>query len=85
MVGENLEALKRREMLRSVIDKKQISELISTKFETITPETGLSDAVAKMRAFDLYEIAVVDKKKLVGVLSFGSMVKKRAMVAGMKV
>jgi CBS domain-containing protein len=85
MVGENLEALKRREMLRSVIDKKQISELINTKFETITPETALSDAVAKMRASDLYEIPVVDKKKLVGVLSFGSMVKKRAMVAGMKV
>ncbi len=38
-----------------------------------------------MRASDLYEIPVVDKKKLVGVLSFGSMVKKRAMVAGMKV
>ncbi|HEY3419942.1 MAG TPA: CBS domain-containing protein [Methanomassiliicoccales archaeon] len=85
MVGENLEALKRREMLRSVIDKKQISELINTKFETITPETALSDAVAKMRAADLYEIPVVEKKKLVGVLSFGSMVKKRAMVAGMKV
>jgi CBS domain-containing protein len=85
MVGENLEALKRREMLRSVIDKKHISELINTKFETITPETALSDAVAKMRAADLYEIPVVDKKKLVGVLSFGSMVKKRAMVAGMKV
>ncbi len=85
MVGENLEALKRREMLRSVIDKKQISELINTKFETITPETGLSDAVAKMRASNLYEIPVVNKKKLVGVLSFGSMVKKRAMVAGMKV
>jgi len=85
MVGENLEALKRREMLRSVIDKKQISELINTKFETITPETALSDAVAKMRASNLYEIPVVNKKKLVGVLSFGSMVKKRAMVAGMKV
>ena len=85
MVGENLEALKRREMLRSVIDKKQISELINTKFETITPETALSDAVAKMRAANLYEIPVVNKKKLVGVLSFGSMVKKRAMVAGMKV
>jgi CBS domain-containing protein len=85
MVGENLEALKRREMLRSVIDKKQVSELLNTKFETITPETALSDAVAKMRAADLYEIPVVDKKKLVGVLSFGSMVKKRAMVAGMKV
>jgi CBS domain-containing protein len=85
MVGENLEALKRREMLRSVIDKKQISELINTKFETIDPETSLSDAVAKMRASDLYEIPVVVKKKLVGVLSFGSMVKKRAMVAGMKV
>jgi CBS domain-containing protein len=85
MVGENLEALKRREMLRSVIDKKHVSELLNTKFETITPETALSDAVAKMRAADLYEIPVVEKKKLVGVLSFGSMVKKRAMVAGMKV
>ena len=40
MVGENLEALKRREMLRSVIDKKQVSELINTNFDTIKPETG---------------------------------------------
>ncbi len=80
-----MEALKRREMLRSVIDSKQISELINTKFETIDPETSLSDAVAKMRASDLYEIPVVEKKKLVGVLSFSSMIKKRTMVVGMKV
>ncbi len=85
MVGENLEALKRREMLRSVIDTKQISELINKKFETIDPETSLSEAVAKMRANDLYEIPVVQKKKLVGVLSFGSILKKRTMVVGMKV
>ena len=38
-----------------------------------------------MKVADLYEIPVVEKKKLVGVLSFGSMVKKRAMVVGMKV
>jgi CBS domain-containing protein len=37
-----------------------------------------------MRAEDIHEIPVLEKKKLAGVVSFGSIIRRKNMVAGMK-
>ncbi|QLH75509.1 MAG: CBS domain-containing protein [Methanomassiliicoccales archaeon] len=84
MVGDNIEAIKRREMLRSEIDANSIADLMSTDFETVGPDTPLSDVVAKMRAKNLHEIPVVNGKKLLGVVSFGSIIRKKTAVIGQK-
>ncbi|OPY31125.1 MAG: inosine 5'-monophosphate dehydrogenase [Methanomassiliicoccales archaeon PtaU1.Bin124] len=84
MVGDNIEAIKRREMLRSEIDKNNLEDLMSTKFSTVDPEMGLSDVVAKMRAENLHEIPVVNGKKLLGVVSFGTIIRKKNTVIGQK-
>jgi CBS domain-containing protein len=84
MVGENVEAMKRREMLRSRIDSNSLEDLVDTDFVTVDPEMALSDVVAKMKSADLHEIPVMDKKKLLGVVSYGTMIRKRNMVVGMK-
>ncbi len=64
MVGDNIEALKRKEILRSEIDANKLEDLMTTKFATIDPEMALSDVVAKMKKEKLHEIPVVDGKKL---------------------
>jgi len=84
MVGDNIEAIKRREMLRSEIDKNNLGDIMSTKFTTVDPEMALSDVVAKMRAENLHEIPVVNGKKLLGVVSFGTIIRKKNSVIGQK-
>lgn len=84
MVGENVEAMKRREMLRSRIDATELETLVDTEYVFAEPEDAFSDVVAKMRAAELHEIPVMDKKKLIGLVSYGTIIRKRAMVSGMK-
>jgi len=84
MIGESIEGLKKRELLRSQIDSNKVGDLMRTKFETVDPEMALSDVVAKMKSSDLQEIPVVDGKKLVGVISYGTVIRKKNLVIGTK-
>ena len=84
MVGESIEGLKRKELLRSQIDANKVGDLMRTKFETVGPETPLSDVVAKMNSSDLHEIPVVDGKKLLGVISYQTIIRRKNLVLGTK-
>jgi len=85
MMGENIEAVKKREILGSKIDSMGLENLIENKFETVDPEMGLSDVVARMRAKDLHEMPVTeDGKKLLGVVSYRNIIRRRNLVIGMK-
>lgn len=84
MVGESIEGMKKRELLRSLIDSNNVVDLMKKKFETVDPEMALSDVVAKMKAADLHEIPVVDGKKLLGVVSYGTVIRKKNQVIGTK-
>ena len=84
MTGENIEAMKNREVLRSQIDSIKLETLMETEYKSVDPEMGITDVVALMRAEDLHEIPVTEKKKLAGVISFGSIIRRKNMVAGMK-
>ncbi|HNX48408.1 MAG TPA: CBS domain-containing protein [Methanomassiliicoccales archaeon] len=84
MVGESIEGMKKRELLRSLIDANKVGDLMRKKFETVDPETALSDVVSKMKSSDLHEIPVVDGKKLVGVISYGAVIRKKNLVIGTK-
>jgi CBS domain-containing protein len=85
MLGETVEAVKRREMLRSQIDAFKLDALVEDRFDSVDPEDGLSDVVSKMRPKDLHEIAVMEKgKKLLGVISMRSVIRRKNVVVGMK-
>ncbi|HXZ24278.1 MAG TPA: CBS domain-containing protein [Methanomassiliicoccales archaeon] len=85
MLGETVEAVKRREMLRSQIDAFKLETLVEEKFDSVDPEDGLSDVVSKMRPKDLHEIAVMEKgKRLLGVISMRSVIRRKNVVVGMK-
>jgi CBS domain-containing protein len=84
MVGESIEGLKKRELLRSLIDSNRVEDLMKRKYETADPEMALSDVVAKMRSSDLHEIPVVDGKRFLGVISYGTVIRKKNLVIGTK-
>ncbi len=84
MVGESIEGLKKRELLRSLIDSNYVGDLMKRKFETVDPEMALSDVVAKMKSSDLHEIPVVDGRKLLGVISYSTVIRKKNLVLGTK-
>ena len=85
MKGEGLETMKAREKLRSVIESYKTEDLMARKFETADPETTISDVVARMRATDLHEIPVVtDGNKLMGVISYGSLLKRKNLPVNTK-
>ena len=86
MMGENIEAMKKRELLRSQIDSIGLAGLMDEQFETVDPEMGLTDVVAKMRAKDLHEMPVTENgKKLLGVISYRSIIRRKNLVIGTKV
>lgn len=84
MTGENIEAMKNRELLRSQIDSIKLETLMEKEYSSVDPEMGITDVVAMMRAEDIHEIPVIEKKKLAGVVSFGSIIRRKNMIAGMK-
>ncbi|MEM0449422.1 MAG: CBS domain-containing protein [Methanomassiliicoccales archaeon] len=85
MMGENIEAVKKRELLRSKIDSIGLASLIEKDYESVDPEMTLSDVVAKMRAKDLHEVPVIDgSRKLLGVISYRNIIRRRNLVIGMK-
>jgi len=84
MVGESIEGFKKRELLRSLIDSNNVGDLMRKDFETVEPEMTLSDVVAKMRSADLHEIPVVERKKLLGVISYGTVIRRKNQVQGTK-
>ncbi len=86
MMGENIEAMKKRELLRSQIDSIGLEGLMDEKFETVDPDMGLTDVVAKMRAKNLHEMPVTENgKKLLGVISYRSIIRRKNLVIGTKV
>ncbi|MDD1765309.1 MAG: CBS domain-containing protein [Methanomassiliicoccales archaeon] len=85
MKGEGLETVKVREQLRSLIESYRIEDLMTTQYEAVDPEMTISDVVARMRALDLHEIPVVeDRNKLAGVVSYGSLLKRKNLPTGTK-
>ena len=85
MMGENIEAMKRKELIGSQIDAIKLEDLMDDKFETVDPEESLTDVVAKLRAKDLHEVAVTeDGKKLLGLVSYRSIIRRKNLVIGTK-
>jgi CBS domain-containing protein len=81
---EELEGIKKREMLRSKIDSKSLSSIMSEEFDTVHVETPLYDILAKMKSQDLHEIPVLDGNGIAGIVSFGTLLKRKTVAVNTK-
>jgi CBS domain-containing protein len=78
MNAQEIAGMKKREQLRSMVEATKLSDLMSKGFEYVSPEEQLSDVLKKMGQLDLHEIPVsLDGKRLMGVVSYGTLLKRR--------
>lgn len=81
---EELKGIKKREMLRSKIDGKNLEKIMSEDFDTVEVDTPLYDILAKMKSQDLHEIPVIEGGKLVGIVSFGTLLRRKTVSVSTK-
>ncbi|WP_026068845.1 CBS domain-containing protein [Methanomassiliicoccus luminyensis] len=85
MNAQELAGMKKREQLRSIIESMTIGDLMSKGFEYVGPDEQLSDVLKKMGALDLHEIPISpDGKRLAGVVSYGTLLKRRNLSTSTK-
>lgn len=78
MNGTEIAGIKKREQLRSMVEATKITDLMSKRFDFVSPEDQLSDVLKKMGQLDLHEMPVsLDGKRLMGVVSYGTLLKRR--------
>ncbi len=82
---KDLEDLKKLSMLRSQIDGISVEEILITEFPTVGSEDRVADALAKMRQSGFQEIPIVDDGIYSGMISYGSILKRRNLVIDTKV
>ncbi|OPY29802.1 MAG: Methylated protein [Methanomassiliicoccales archaeon PtaU1.Bin030] len=78
MNGTEIAGIKKREQIRSMVEATKITDLMSKRFDFVSPEDQLSDVLKKMGQLDLHEMPVsLDGKRLMGVVSYGTLLKRR--------
>ncbi|MCK9322353.1 MAG: CBS domain-containing protein [Candidatus Methanomethylophilaceae archaeon] len=82
---KDLEDLKKISMLRSQIDGITVGEILITDFPSVKSEDKMSDVLSVMRDSGFQEIPIVDEGNYVGMVSYGSILRKRSVTPDTKV
>jgi CBS domain-containing protein len=78
MPAEELVGVNRKERLRTEVDNMSLSGLMGDGFETVAPSDTVNSVLKKMRDLDIHEVPVTaDGKRLLGVVSYGNLLKRR--------
>jgi CBS domain-containing protein/ribosome-associated translation inhibitor RaiA len=82
---KDLQDLKKISILRSQIDGKKIDEILETEFPTVGPEDSIGHALALMRETGYQDVPVVENGNYLGMISYGTVLKKRSIKIDSKV
>ena len=82
---EDLEDLKKLSILRSQLSGITVRDIITSDFPTIGPEDRVSEALSKMRESGFQEIPIVEGGNYVGMISYGSILRKGSATPDTKV
>lgn len=78
MVAEELVGVNKKERLRAEVDEMGVSRMMDPHFETVGPKDSINDVLKKMRDLDIHEVPVTNNgSKLLGVVSYGTLLKRR--------
>ena len=85
MTPNELTGIQKREQICSRIEAVKLREIMSTDFPYVSPDEHLTDVLKKMGNLDLHEIPVSqDGKRLMGVVSYGTLLKRRNLSTSSK-
>src|SRR5439155_26682144 len=62
-----------------------VSAYMSTDLVTATPDDTLGDVLGKMKSNDIHELPVLERKKLVGVVTMRELMRRRNLPPATKV
>jgi CBS domain-containing protein len=82
---KDLEDMKKLSILRSQIDGITVNEILINDFPTIGPEDRVSDALSLMHESGFQEIPIVDGGSYAGMISYGSILRKKSLSPDAKV
>lgn len=61
------------------INELKAKDVMSKELIVAFPEDTLSDVLAKMRKHDIHEIPIIEKKRLLGIVSYNTLIKRRSL------
>ncbi|MDC7950969.1 CBS domain-containing protein [Methanomassiliicoccaceae archaeon COG_1] len=82
---KDLEDLKKLSMLKSQIDAISVKDIVVADFPTLGPDDTLSDSLALMRKTGYMEIPVVDGGAYIGMMRYGTILKKKSTTPETKI
>ncbi len=83
IVGANIN---KREQVRSKIDAFKLQTLMDREFRTLAPGDIVGDAISRMQKADLHEMPISeDGKRLLGVVSYGAILKRKNLSTNTKI
>jgi len=72
-------------MKRNKVQDLRVSAFMSTELVTIAPNDPIGDALGKMKANDIHEVPVLDRKKFVGVVTMRELMRRKNLPPTTKV
>ena len=85
MTPNELTGIQKREQICSRIEAVKLRDMMSTDFSYVSPDEHLTDVLKRMGNLDLHEIPVSqDGKRLMGVVSYGTLLKRRNLSTSSK-
>lgn len=82
---KDLEDLKKLSMIRSQIDEKNVENIMNTEYPTVGPEDDVGFVLSIMKKTGYQEVPVVDEAEFLGMVSYGTILKKRSVTLDTKV
>src|SRR5437870_12261304 len=72
-------------MKRNKVQDLRVSDFMSTELVTAIPDETLGDVLGKMKSNDIHELPVIERKKLVGVVTMRELMRRRNLPPATKV
>lgn len=74
---KDMKNVKKLSMLRSQIDSHDVEELMEREFKTVGPDDSLEEILSIMRNEKIHDIPVVDGNAYMGMVSYGTVIKRK--------
>ena len=72
-------------MKRNKVQDLRVSDFTTTDLVTVTPDDTIGDALGKMKTHDVHELPVLERKKIVGVVTLRELMRRRNLPPNTKV
>jgi CBS domain-containing protein/ribosome-associated translation inhibitor RaiA len=70
---------------RNKVQDLRVSDFMTTDLVTVAPDDTIGDALGKMKAHDVHELPVLERKKLVGVVTLRELMRRKSLPPETKV